>query len=423
MPEICWKHLLHSNIESSKLRYGEEAFSFWPKGWNLPEEYEHLKAHYESLPRDVEQTPIILKPSMQACGNGIRCITHLSQLPPDDPFLKIKSVAQYYIPNPLLLDGFKVTFRIYVLLSSVAPLRAYIFPNGLGRICSHRYTTDISSFHDLFAHLTNYDINKHNMTDFLEHKGEGMSQEGLVTDGLRTDFLTVTNYLKRQGKDVGTLWSKMKLVTAKTLLAADPKIASISTSNVKYRGTTFEILGFDFLIDEDMNPWILEVNHAPNLEPHTPLETDLKRAMIRDALQLVDLPMASNPRVTHLANTINGLNQTLNASGKSIDEQLHFHDSFGHQQTFPLSTLNHIEVWTIVEAEQEYKRLGQWQAVFPLENADEQLLLTNTATGSPEALYSLGCGGRRNDLLVKFRQLNMSSEEIIGRMEACANVN
>lgn len=35
--------------------------------------------------------------------------------------------------------------------------------------------------------------------------------------------------------------------------------------------------------------WLLEVNHTPSLSPHTELENKLKRVMIRDLLQLVDI--------------------------------------------------------------------------------------------------------------------------------------
>jgi hypothetical protein len=429
MPELCWKHLLHSNIELAKSRFGEAAFSFWPSGWNLPEDYDKLKAFYEARTEEEErETPIILKPSMQACGNGIRCITSISQLPPDDPFLNIKSVAQYYIPNPLLLDGFKVTFRIYVLITSLNPLRAYIYPNGLGRICSHRFTNDLTSFQDLFAHLTNYDINKHNLDEFLQEKGEGMSHAGLATDGLRTDFMSVMDYLRRQGKDTDAIWHAMKRTTALTLLAADEKIASIATKSVRYRSSTFEILGFDFLIDDELNPWILEVNHAPNLEPHTALETELKRGMIRDALHLADVCRIDTPDIYHSTNALMETIEALSQSGASIDDQLvlqgvppaeeqHQHQ---HQQhlpsastTFPLSTLTRLEAWTLVEGEKESKRLGAWQPVFPLDTSDEELRMKEVQTGESLLLHHQGFGGRRNDLAVKFLQLGKTVDEII----------
>lgn len=416
MPEMCWKHLLHANFERQKARFGEAPFSFWPQGWNLPEDYDKLKSYYEAR-GEGNDIPVILKPSMQACGNGIRCMTNMSQLPEDDPFLQIKSVAQHYIHRPLLLDGFKVTFRIYVLISSYAPLRAYIYPNGLGRICSQRYTEEMASFDNLFAHLTNYDINKHNINDFLENKGEGMQAEGLTTDGLRTDFLTVMNYLKRQGYDTDALWHKMTETTALTLLATDAKVSSISASAVKYRSTTFEILGFDFLIDQDMNPWILEVNHAPNLEPHTPLETDLKRGMIRDALQLVDISRKEVPSTHELSHALSEAIEKMNAAGINIDSQLKYVDSKGNDCVFPLSTLNKVEIWTMIEAEKEANRTGEWQTVFPTPDAETRFTLTDSTTGEDCVLYSEGFGGRRNTLAVQFLQIGISVQQILEMAE------
>lgn len=413
MPELCWKHLLHSNIVSAKLKYGSEAFGFWPEGWNLPEEYDQLCEYY--LSKDGEQVPIILKPSMQACGNGIRCITDMSQLPRDDAFLQIKSVAQVYIPNPLLLNGFKVTFRIYVLISSCAPLRAYIYPNGLGRICSRRYTTETSSFQDLFAHLTNYDINKHNMADFVEGQQgpEGLSAEGVKTDGLRTDFAAVMDYLKRQGRDTSTLWHKMKHVVAMTLLAADSKISAISTSLVKYRSTTFEILGFDFLIDQDLNPWILEVNHAPNLEPHTPLETELKRGMIRDALHLVDFSMERRCSISDMTDRLVRAKEALQRADITIDDQLAFQDQNGEVRHFPFSTLTSLEIWTLVESELELQRTGDWQVVFPTASAE-----TDYRVGESDPIYQEGVGGVRNSIAVQFLKFGLTTEHILAVAQA-----
>jgi len=63
------------------------------------------------------------------------------------------------------------------------------------------------------------------------------------------------------------------------------------------RANGFEIVGIDILIDEDMKCWLLECNHAPNLEPHTELETKIKRGMIRDTLSLVDICNKELPKI------------------------------------------------------------------------------------------------------------------------------
>lgn len=59
--------------------------------------------------------------------------------------------------------------------------------------------------------------------------------------------------------------------------------------------------GFDILIDSSFKVWLLEVNHTPSLSPHTELENKLKRMMIRDLLQLVDIENKDQRQITQEA--------------------------------------------------------------------------------------------------------------------------
>lgn len=59
--------------------------------------------------------------------------------------IAIPAVAQQYIPQPLCLDGVKFDLRLYVLLTSLAPLRAFVHTAGMVRLATEQYTAPQTS--------------------------------------------------------------------------------------------------------------------------------------------------------------------------------------------------------------------------------------------------------------------------------------
>lgn len=51
----------------------------------------------------------------------------------------------------------------------------------------------------------------------------------------------------------------------------------------------FEILGFDILIDEKLKPWLIEVNHSPSFATDTPLDFKIKKDLIADTIQTLNM--------------------------------------------------------------------------------------------------------------------------------------
>jgi tubulin polyglutamylase TTLL1 len=61
-----------------------------------------------------------------------------------------------------LIGGKKFDLRIYVLVTSYKPLKAWLFAKGFGRFCVEKYTNDVTDKDNMAIHLTNVAISKLN---------------------------------------------------------------------------------------------------------------------------------------------------------------------------------------------------------------------------------------------------------------------
>ena len=67
------------------------------------------------------------------------------------------------------------------------------------------------------------------------------------------------------------------------------------TIDPEKRKFCFELFGYDFIVDEDFNTWLIEVNTNPCLEESSKLLKDLIPRMLEDMLKLtVDVIFPKN---------------------------------------------------------------------------------------------------------------------------------
>lgn len=85
-----------------------------------------------------------------------------------------------------MINGFKFDLRIYVLLTSIKPLRIYIYDEGLVRFATEKYNLG-QTFENSnkFMHLTNYAVNRiskkfiPNTDPFIDYVGSKWSLTAL----------------------------------------------------------------------------------------------------------------------------------------------------------------------------------------------------------------------------------------------------
>ncbi len=97
--------------------------------------------------------------------------------------------------------------------------------------------------------------------------------------------------MKDLGYKANLYWSQIKDNITKTLIAAQPYLLGnykMCRPQESTYNMCFELLGFDFLIDNQDRCLLLEVNHTPSFSTDTPLDHIIKKNLIRDTLLMMN---------------------------------------------------------------------------------------------------------------------------------------
>mmetsp|Transcript_95831 Transcript_95831/g.293072 ORF Transcript_95831/g.293072 Transcript_95831/m.293072 type:complete len:446 (-) Transcript_95831:9-1346(-) len=177
-------------------------------------------------------------------------------------------VVQRYLSDPLLIGGKKFDLRLYVLVTSYAPLVVYMYRSGFARFSHSRFSMD--SISDPMVHLTNVAVQKHS-----EHYDEKR--------GGKWDLHSMKMYLlaREDPEKVNLLFREIQDVIIYSLLSVQKVIIQDKHC--------FELYGYDIMISADLKPWLIEVNASPSLTANTADDYAMKFALLDDTLTVLDL--------------------------------------------------------------------------------------------------------------------------------------
>ena len=72
----------------------------------------------------------------------------------------------------------------------------------------------------------------------------------------------------------------------KTIISAEDKLIASYLNLIPDKRCCFELLGFDILIDSNLNPWLIEVNLSPSLNCDSPLDHKIKTELISECFNM-----------------------------------------------------------------------------------------------------------------------------------------
>lgn len=274
------KSRLHESLATLRERLHEShgpdheltrRLAFFPRAYVMPDDYHALQATALADPAQ----RWILKPTNASKGKGVRVLTDVAEAP-----LARDWLVQEYLANPHTIRGHKYVLRLYVLISSLAPLRVYLYRQGFAKLASEPWDPDDAD--NPYSQLTNPDINA--LNDHVE---------------VPVEFIDLDRYrrwLRDQGHDDATLFARLEDLVALTAISAvDVMRRRTAEAGADPRGC-YELLGLDCLVDDTLKPWILECNLSPSLgicaAPETGgrVEEAVKGGLVRDLVTLLDIP-------------------------------------------------------------------------------------------------------------------------------------
>ncbi|CAM9404186.1 unnamed protein product, partial [Phaeothamnion confervicola] len=330
MNNIARKSRMAQNLDRMRRAFPKE-YAFYPRTWVLPAEWSLFRAEFDAQGKSTRT--FIIKPDSGCQGKGIYLTQDAERVSPMET-----QVAQLYVRRPLLVEGLKFDLRVYVLLTSVRPLRVFVFRDGLARFCTEEYLQPAASnVSDRCMHLTNYAVNK------ASDRFVANTDPERDDVGSKRSLKWLMHWIAQHHSQdkASALWRKLVSACTKTLVSvlpqlrrdygnifgpashehgAGPRPPSQSSNDgntaapfdadasppprpplpevapaVTVGGSAgpappiegsrcIEILGFDFLIDANLKPWLIEVNHLPSFATDSPLDYNIKRRVVSTAL-------------------------------------------------------------------------------------------------------------------------------------------
>ena len=189
-------------------------------------------------------------------------------------------IIQKYITQPFLFRGRKFDIRTFVLVTSVnGNLRAYFYEEGYLRTSSKEFSLSNQS---RMVHLTN---------DAVQKKGD---QYGKFESGNKLSYHDFQRYLENLRGFKNRSFFKEVLPQIREISSSTIK-ASFSKMDPKRRHHSFELLGYDFMIDESLKVYLIEVNSNPCFALSSPYLARLIPGMIENALKIAVDPIFPPP--------------------------------------------------------------------------------------------------------------------------------
>ena len=271
---ISHKDLTYKNYYKMRIKFPED-FDYMPETFGYPEEKRTIEKRFKNYVLN-ENDLWLIKPKTGSLGDGIYIFQNLTFTP--DVYLISK-----YISNPHLIHKLKYDFRVYVFITGLAPLKLYLYREGMVRFATEEYTLDKDHITELYRHLTNVAVNEKNTEEYKK------AVDADSDEGSKWSLQVYENYCKENNIDYKHIRQQMADIAIKSILS----VLNQFYDRIKEYGTMdrnhFKLFGFDYLLDDNLKVHLLEINDRPSLLMGDINDRKLKPQLVADCLNIVGI--------------------------------------------------------------------------------------------------------------------------------------
>ncbi|CRK87998.1 CLUMA_CG001784, isoform A [Clunio marinus] len=168
---------------------------------------------------------------------------------------------QKFLEKPYLVEDRAMDFGIFVFIASIDPLRIYRFTGDIWlRFCRDPY----------------YPFNASNVYSYAISDTRRLLYEMPELNSYHEKFgysyhLTLMNYMEKRGVNITDMWRKLDDLLVESIMRSEAGMMRETYKLFNSSHHFFDLVRYDILINETMDPHIAEVNMSPSVSPFTPI--------------------------------------------------------------------------------------------------------------------------------------------------------
>ncbi|CAF1462352.1 unnamed protein product [Adineta steineri] len=235
----------------------------------------NVEEHWPQYNIDGTRNIWISKPGAMSRGRGIVVYDRLDdmlKLCTSTVSDKAKFIVQKYIERPLLVHNTKFDIRQWFLVTDWNPLTIWMYKDCYFRFCTEHFSLATRNQN---VHLCNYSVQKH-------YKNNSNRHSDLPAENMWTSPEFIDKYLrpkKLAGKWDSFIYPAMKDAIICSMLVAQDTIDT--------RKNSFELYGADFMLGEDLQPWLIEINCSPTMARCTAVTKEMCDSVLEDTVKVI----------------------------------------------------------------------------------------------------------------------------------------